>query len=90
LPLAARLLITVLAIVPAGFLMGMFFPLGMVRFGDRNKAWYWALNGAAGVLASAVSLALSMEIGFANVAYLGAAIYLFAYLAFLRAPAAAR
>jgi spermidine synthase len=90
LPLAARLLVTVLALVPAGFLMGLFFPLGMVRFGDRNKAWYWALNGAAGVLASAVSLALSMEIGFANVAYLGAAIYVIAYLAFLRAPAAAR
>jgi spermidine synthase len=90
LPLTVRLLITVVALVPTGFLMGLFFPLGMVRFGDRNKAWYWALNGAAGVLASAVSLALSMEIGFSNVAYLGAAIYLIAYLAFLGAPATAR
>jgi hypothetical protein len=89
-PLAVRLIVTIVMVVPAGFLMGMFFPLGMVRFGDRNKAWFWALNGAAGVLASAVSLALSMELGFANVAYLGAAIYLVAYLAFVRAPAAAQ
>jgi hypothetical protein len=83
-PLAARLVLSAAAIAPVGFAMGLCFPLGMLRFGDRNKPWFWALNGAAGVLASAVSLALSMEIGFAKVAYLGAAAYGIAHAAFRR------
>jgi hypothetical protein len=65
--------------VPTGFAMGFMFPLGMVRFGERNKAWYWALNGAAGVLASVVSLALAMALGYTAVAGMGAAGYLLAY-----------
>jgi hypothetical protein len=52
----------------------------MLRFGDENKAWFWALNGAAGVLASVVSLALAMHAGFANVGYLGVAAYVVAWL----------
>ena len=62
-------------LTPVAFTMGFFFPLGMVRFGERNKAWFWAINGAAGVLASVLSLALSMELGFSMVAFLGVAIY---------------
>jgi len=76
----ARLLLACVVLVPTGFMMGFFFPLGMVRFGDQNRAWFWALNGAAGVLASVVSLAFSMEIGFSNVAYVGAGIYVVAWL----------
>ncbi|HHH28359.1 MAG TPA: hypothetical protein ENK57_08450 [Polyangiaceae bacterium] len=76
---AARVVVAILAIAPAGFVMGFFFPIGMVRFGDRNKAWFWALNGAAGVLASVLSLALSMELGFRNVAWIGAGLYALAW-----------
>lgn len=76
---AARVVVAVAAIAPAGFVMGFFFPLGMVRFGDRNKAWFWALNGAAGVLASVLSLALSMELGFRTVAWMGAGLYALAW-----------
>lgn len=73
--LLARVLCTALLLVPAGFAMGFFFPLGMVRFGDHHKAWFWALNGAASVLASVASLALAMELGLSTVAFIGAAIY---------------
>ena len=76
---AARVAVAIAAIAPAGFVMGFFFPLGMVRFGDRNKAWFWALNGAAGVLASVLSLALSMELGFRTVAWIGAGLYALAW-----------
>ncbi|MBW2459663.1 MAG: hypothetical protein JRI68_34540, partial [Deltaproteobacteria bacterium] len=81
-PGAARIVVAGLAVAPAGFAMGMFFPLGMVRFGDTNKAWFWALNGAAGVLASVASLALAMELGFATVGFLGVAGYVLAWLLF--------
>ncbi|MBI4700911.1 MAG: hypothetical protein HY744_07070 [Deltaproteobacteria bacterium] len=69
-------------VVPVGFLLGLFFPLGMVRFAGHSRPWLWALNGAASVLGSALSLALAMEIGFAAVAYLGAGGYALAWLLF--------
>ncbi len=77
-PLPLRVLLTAVLLVPCGLLMGLMFPLGMRRFGEEAKAWYWALNGAASVLASVVSLALAMEIGFLKVAYLGSAMYVLA------------
>ncbi|MCA9617574.1 MAG: hypothetical protein KC731_01045 [Myxococcales bacterium] len=76
---AIRLILTILLVAPAGFAMGFFFPLGMVRFGDANKGWFWALNGAAGVLASVLSLAVSMEFGFRAVAFIGALLYVIAW-----------
>ena len=47
-----------------GVPMGLGFPLGLVRFGDPAKAWYWAVNGACGVMASVCSLGLAMTFGF--------------------------
>jgi hypothetical protein len=75
-----RMAIAVAIILPTGFLMGFCFPLGMVRFEGHNQTWFWAINGAAGVLASVISLAISMEMGFSLVAYAGAGIYAIAWL----------
>jgi hypothetical protein len=69
-------------LVPCGVLLGCFFPLGMVRFGEPHKAWFWAVNGAASVVASVVSLALAMETGFSRVGYLGVGLYVVAWLLF--------
>ncbi len=80
LPFPARVALTALALGPVGFLMGFAFPVGMVQFGDGNKAWYWALNGAASVLATVFSLALAMTVGFTRVSLLGAALYVAAWL----------
>jgi hypothetical protein len=77
--LPLRIAIAALLLVPSGFLMGFSFPLGMLRFGDERKAWFWALNGAAGVLASVATLALFMVLGFTLVAYVGAAVYVLAW-----------
>jgi hypothetical protein len=60
--------------------MGFAFPSGMIRFGDGNKAWFWALNGAASVVATVFSLALAMGVGFPNVIFLGVGVYLVAAL----------
>lgn len=77
-PEAARIAITAVLLAGVGYLLGQFFPTGMQRFGDANKAWYWALNGACGVLASVCSLALAMAFGFTAVAWVGVAGYLLA------------
>ncbi len=78
--LPVRIAIAVVCLLPVGFLLGHFFPLGMQRFGDANKAWYWALNGAFSVLASACSLALAMAFGFGAVAWGGVVAYVLAGL----------
>jgi hypothetical protein len=57
----------------------------MVHFGEPNKAWFWAINGAAGVMACVVSLALAMEVGFTLVAAIGGAAYAVAWV-LLRHP----
>ena len=75
LPLAARIGVSSAILLPLGAALGLFFPLGMLRFGDANKPWFWAINGAFGVVASVMSLALSMEYGFQLVGQLSAGIY---------------
>jgi hypothetical protein len=72
--------ISVAVLLPIGLLLGRFFPLGMLRFGDGAKAWFWAMNGACGVLASVCSLALAITFGFAAVAWVGVAGYAVAVL----------
>jgi hypothetical protein len=59
--------------------MGFAFPLGMVAFQDDDKPWFWAMNGAASVLASVFSLALAMAIGFFGAALAGIVVYVAAY-----------
>jgi len=85
LPLGARIAITCAVLLPLGCALGMFFPLGMLRFGDGNKPWFWAINGVFGVVASVMSLALSMDFGFLFVGQLSAGIYLLAWLCLLGA-----
>ena len=75
-----RVAIALLMLVPPGFLMGFAFPSGMTRFGDTDKPWFWAVNGAAGVLASVCSLGLAMMLGFEHVVLIGAVLYLAAAL----------
>jgi hypothetical protein len=81
-PLAARVLVAGAGLALVGFLLGFCFPVGMRRFGAANGTWYWALNGAASVLASVASLALAMELGLSLVAYTAAVLYLGAWALF--------
>ena len=79
LPLAGRVAVSLALLLPVGTALGLFFPLGMLRFGDAGKPWFWALNGIFGVVASVFSLAIAMELGFRSTAYLGAALYILAW-----------
>jgi hypothetical protein len=83
---AVRVLLSVVVLFPAGFLMGFAFPTGMIYFGDRSKAWFWAINGAMGVFASISSLALAMVVGFNTVVFVGVGAYLVAALCIQAVP----
>lgn len=80
LSLTARVLVTIATVAPAAVAMGFAFPAGMTAFGEANRAWFWAVNGAVSVLASASSLAMSMAFGFTRVLWIGAACYAVAAL----------
>jgi len=71
-------------LMPIGFLMGFPFPLGMASYPEERKPWLWAINGAASVLASVFSLALSMQIGFRLATMVGIGFYLVAYALLMR------
>jgi hypothetical protein len=79
-PIWARVAVSVVFLVPAGALLGMWFPHGARRFGGASLPWFWALNGAASVLATVFTLALSMTFGFIAVAMMGAGFYVVAWL----------
>jgi hypothetical protein len=64
--LFARALVVVAFTTPASLLLGCCFPVGMRLAGrlDGNMTpWLWGVNGAAGVLASSVAVAISMWSG---------------------------
>ena len=66
LQLTARCLITIAMVSPLAFLLGMFFPMGMRlvrRLSEDAMPWMWGINGACGVLASVVAVAISMWAG---------------------------
>ena len=79
-----RVAMAIALVVPVGVLMGAPFPLGMMLAGTSERdpsslrAWYWAMNGMASVLATVLSLVAAMTIGFTATVALGAAAYVLA------------
>jgi hypothetical protein len=66
-------------VAPAGVLMGFGFPTGMALASAKDArptAWFWGVNGAAGVLASVLAVAVSIVAGIHVTLWLGAACYL--------------
>jgi hypothetical protein len=86
-----RAMVSLLAILPAGFLMGIPFPVG-IRLASlrvpRIIPWAWAVNGFASVASSSLCVLLAMEVGFSSAAFLAGACYLVCAGVFLvREPA---
>ncbi len=79
--LAARVAVSAIGVFVTGVAMGLPFPMGMSHFDDRDRSWYWSINGASGVLASVLALVLSLVVGLSNVALLAIACYAVAALA---------
>jgi hypothetical protein len=77
-----------LVLFPAGLVMGMAFPLGM-KLASRRAAdltpWLWGLNGAASVLASVLSVCVSLTWSISAAFWAGWLCYVVALAAFARA-----
>ena len=74
-----RIGISLAAIMPLGFLLGFGFPTGirLVEAIDAEPTpWFWGVNGATGVLASALGVIFSMTFGINVTMLISAACYL--------------
>jgi spermidine synthase len=78
LSLELRILVTILAIFPLGFVMGVPFPSGLRvahEADSRGIAAFWGANAVTSVLGSALAMALAMSFGFSSALLLGAVLY---------------
>ncbi len=78
-PLPVKIAITVLFMSPAGFLMGIPFPTGLTfleKWHSESVRWAWALNAAASVLGSALSMFLAIYLGLRATLICGGFLYL--------------
>lgn len=79
LPIIARIILSVVLIIPFGVLLGMPFPSGIQIISRKSSQlipWAWGVNGFFTVIGSVLSLILSMMIGFQAVLWIAAAVYL--------------
>jgi hypothetical protein len=77
--LVARAAACVAMILPAGLLMGFGFPTGMRlvnAIDTRPTPWFWAINGAAGVLAASIAVGISITYSINASLWIGATCYL--------------
>jgi spermidine synthase len=76
--LLIRASLAVTLITPAGILMGWGFPSGLrlvAAVDARPTPWFWGINGAAGVFASILAVAVSLALGISATLMIGAACY---------------
>jgi hypothetical protein len=77
--LLVRAAVSLTAIVPSGVLMGFGFPTGMEivnAIDSRPTPWFWAVNGAAGVLAAGIAVLVSIQATISTTLWCGATCYL--------------
>jgi len=76
--LALKLLITLMSIFPIGICLGMFFPQGLEKLYKRKKnliPWAWGINGYMSIIGSALSIYLTINIGFSRLILISAILY---------------
>jgi hypothetical protein len=82
-PMPARIAMTIAAIFPAAFFMGMPFPSGLRRLERRHAPsvrWAWSLNAAASVMGSVSAVVLAIYLGLQATLLVGGSLYLIALL----------
>jgi hypothetical protein len=78
LPLAWKVLLTLVLLAPPAFAMGFPFPLGLQALSRRREAdvpWAWGINGCLSVLSTALATIIAVEAGFTVVFLVAAAAY---------------
>ena len=86
-PLPIRISIALLFMFPAGFFMGMPFPLGILTLQWRPKgsiAWAWGMNGLFTVIGGLFGIVSSVQWGFNITLLLACVIYALAFWVFSR------
>ena len=81
-----RILAALGVLLPAGFFMGMAFPIGMKRAAEENAAltpWLWGVNGATSVCASVLAVVIAMAWGINVASWMGVGCYALATGAFM-------
>jgi hypothetical protein len=89
LPLAVKMIATVLLIAPAGFVMGIPFPTGLRLLEKHHQPsvrWAWSLNAAASVLGSVAALVLALYLGLVETMLIGGGLYLCARAVVVTSP----
>jgi hypothetical protein len=84
LPFAARVLVVVALVTPAGVLMGSLFPWGLFALRGTSAAWIpwaWGVNGIFSVLGPLMAIAIAMTWGGNGLLLSAALLYLVAALA---------
>lgn len=83
-PDAGRVLLSIVAIAPLGYLMGLPFAGGL-RLVERHDPglvpWAWAINGSFSVISAVLAVMVALSAGFSAVLWLGAGAYAVAWLA---------
>ncbi len=77
-----RYFLTILILMPSGFLLGLPFPLGMryLLNNPSQRAYAWSANGCASVLASIASAQIALSIGVPAIITFAAFAYLIAFI----------
>jgi len=88
----ARIAMALLLLAPAGFFMGMAFPIAMRIASTRAPSltpWFWAINGATSVTASVLAVLISSTWGISAAWWTGVACYVVAAAAIVTSARAA-
>ena len=86
-PLPLRMSIAFILIFPAGFFMGMPFPLGILTLQSQPKgsiAWAWGMNGLFTVIGGLFAIVSSVQWGFNITLLVACVLYALAFWVFLR------
>ncbi|MEO6461780.1 MAG: hypothetical protein ABIP29_01765, partial [Candidatus Eisenbacteria bacterium] len=82
LPRPGRIAVTILALLPVGFLLGQALPLGLRRLASARAdlvPWAWSVNGGASVLGSVLAMAIAINNGYTATLLAGALAYALAW-----------
>lgn len=83
LPMLWKILLFLLIAAPPSFVMGIPFPLGLVRLAGCSKsqaAWAWGINGSMSVVSTGLAAIVAVELGFSAVMLISCCSYVLAAL----------
>lgn len=84
--IGVRILLSLVFLMPLGFFMGLPFPYGMTLASMSQREhtpWFWAVNGATGVVSSVMSVCISITSGFTATLLVGLGFYVIATITLL-------